>query len=102
MRNGRKSKFNTNSVEKVISCNFVILVAPLACFFFSLRCPLFMDCTDEGLSEAQKRATADKTAKFTEQMKKLEAMAKAGARIIQHDNGSVTFRLGLPVTDAGP
>ena len=58
----------------------------------SFRCPLFMDCVDDGLSEAQKRAKADKSAKFTEQMKKLEAMAKAGARIIQHDNGSVTFR----------
>ena len=53
---------------------------------------MFMDCVDDGLSEAQKRAKADKSAKFTEQMKKLEAMAKAGARIIQHDNGSVTFR----------
>ena len=53
-----------------------------------------MDCVDEGLSEAQKRAKAEKSAIFTEQMKKLEAMAKAGARILQHDNGSVTFRCG--------
>ena len=51
-----------------------------------------MDCVDEGLSEAQRRARAEKSSKFTEQMKKLEAMAKAGARILQHDNGSVTFR----------
>lgn len=69
----------------------IIFYIPL----LSPRCPLFMDCVDEGLSEAQKRAKAEKSAKFTEQMKKLEAMAKAGARITQHDNGSVTFRCGF-------
>ena len=42
----------------------------------SFRCPLFMECVDEGLSEAQKRARTDRSAKFIEQMKKLEEMAK--------------------------
>ena len=42
----------------------------------SFRCPLFMECVDEGLSEVQKRARVDRSAKFVEQMKKLEEMAK--------------------------
>ena len=35
-----------------------------------------MQCVDEGLSEAQKRARVERSSKFMEQMKKLEEMAK--------------------------
>ena len=37
-----------------------------------------MECVEEGLSEAQKRSKADKAAKFIEQMKELETIAKVG------------------------
>ena len=53
---------------------------------------MFMQCVDEGPSEAQKRARAVQMSKFNEQIKKLEGMAKAGARIIHQDKTSVTFR----------
>ena len=56
-------------------------------------CPLFMDCVEEELSEAQMRARVEKYSKFTEQLKKLEALAMAGACVLEHENGSVTFRL---------
>lgn len=58
-------------------------------------CPLFMDCVEEALSEAQKKQKQDRADAFRAQMNKLEAMAKAGARMTPHDNGSVTFRCVL-------
>ena len=54
-----------------------------------------MECVDEGPSEAQKRARTDQSAKFKEQIKKFQAMAEAGATMIQQNNTSVTFRWGV-------
>ena len=42
----------------------------------NFRCPLFMECIDEGLSDVQKRARVERSAKFIGQMKRLEEMAK--------------------------
>ena len=53
---------------------------------------MFMECVDEGPSEAQKRARAEQSAKFKEQIKKFQSIAQAGATMIQHNNTSVTFR----------
>ena len=56
------------------------------------ECPLFMDCVDEAPSESQVRANASQSAAFKEQMARLEEIARAGASVIRHDNGNVTFR----------
>ena len=57
------------------------------------ECLLFMECEDEPLSEAQQNAHDRQNAQFREQMAKLEEMAKAGAKVTHHDNGSVSFRV---------
>ena len=51
-----------------------------------------MECIDEGPSEAQKRARAEQCNKFIEQMKQFQAIAQAGATMIQHNSTSVTLR----------
>lgn len=55
-------------------------------------CPLFMDCSEEVLSEAQKTGQSRALASFKDQMSKLEAIAKKGAAMQRHENGSVTLR----------
>lgn len=56
-------------------------------------CPLFMECEDEPLSEAQKLAKEYQEETFKAQMTKLEAMAKAGATVTYNQDGSVCFRV---------
>ena len=68
-----RALINFNIVEKFLS-DFQL--KPYAAICIDFRCPLFMQCVDEGLSEAQKRARVERSSKFMEQMKKLEEMAK--------------------------
>jgi len=65
-------------------------------------CPLFMECEEEELSEAQMNFYTKKKNAFTETMKKLEDLAKAGAKITANNDNSVTFRVTETTTTMGP
>ena len=51
-----------------------------------------MDCSEEVLSEAQSSGQSKAQISFKEQMAKLEEIAKKGAAMQRHENGSVTLR----------
>jgi len=65
-------------------------------------CPLFMECEEDELSEAQMNFYTKKKNAFTETMKKLEDLAKAGAKITANNDNSVTFRVTETTTTMGP
>jgi len=65
-------------------------------------CPLFMECEEEELSEAQMNYYAKKKNAFTETMKKLEDIARQGAKITANNDNSVTFRVTETTTNMGP
>eukprot|EP00092_Neocalanus_flemingeri_P037076 GFUD01040362.1.p1 GENE.GFUD01040362.1~~GFUD01040362.1.p1 ORF type:complete len:1387 (-),score=480.18 GFUD01040362.1:476-4636(-) len=65
-------------------------------------CPLFMECEEEELSEAQMTYYTKKKNAFTETMKKLEDLAKQGAKITANNDNSVTFQVTETTTTMGP
>jgi len=65
-------------------------------------CPLFMECEEDELSEAQMNYYAKKKNAFTETMKKLEDLARQGAKVTANPDNSVTFRVTETTTNMGP
>lgn len=68
---------------------------------------LFLECEDEPLTPIQKTIHSTKMKEFTEQMKKLESLAKEGAKITSKSDGSVLFtntteQTSTPTSSTGP
>jgi len=92
-----KTRMRTGSTDSAQSTNSTGSPAPPR-----PDCPLFMECEEEELSEAQMNFYTKKKNAFTETMKKLEDLAKQGAKITANNDNSVTFRVTETTTTMGP